>query len=304
MTRPGLAKEKCYDSGRRVNLVTRGRSARQPPHGVSGHGNEVLRGLASSPMPPMDQAGALLMYIWGYISNLSRVSFWLLAHILANHESYARLQDSIDCGYKAGLEDSGHTLHNAPQTVIGGPSFLLLDSAMKEAGRLYTLPTAYRIVGADIELSVDSGTFWARKGDIVTANVLGMHWNERFFDDPSSFRIDRFVDLELNKSRHLSLFGHGTHMVRIVPRILPENIANDELFHYVVSPQCPGRHIGSYCTKMLVIQCLLNYDIIPVDGRGKAKLPTTSPRSVGTMIPNEDVQVVIVERPRKDGVPQ
>lgn len=188
--------------------------------GVSIHGNDVLRGLTSSQMPLRDQAGALQAYIWAIYTNISNLSFWLFAHLLADPTSYERLQEEVDHGVKTEFMDAGKTLiDGAHPGVIGGPSFRLLGSAVKEIGRLYMLPASYRTANADVVFpstgaSDEPETFWARKGDIVVANITGMHWDEQWFEDPLSFRVDRFFDVTAEQKRYLSIFGRGTYTVR------------------------------------------------------------------------------------------
>ena len=114
-------------------------------------------------------------------------------------------------------------LHDAEPTALGTPAFALLDSALKEAARLHSVPSSYRTASADMEFPAGEGapgmggrkTFWVRKGDTLAANVVGLHWDDRWFEDPGKFRIDRFLDTEVDRTRYLSMFGRGMHVVRI-----------------------------------------------------------------------------------------
>ena len=54
--------------------------------------------------------------------------------------------------------------------------------------------------------------------------------------------------------------------------------------------------MANYFMKMLLIQCLHLYDLMPADGSEEIKLPSECPRGVTTTVPNEDVQVVLVKR--------
>ena len=186
--------------------------------GISRHGNDVLRLLTSSRLPPKDQAGALEAYVWAVFTNVARMSFWMLAHLLADPAGLAQLRQAVRKAVDEEFVQPGRELLDAHPAVLMRPAFGLLDSAIKETGRMYILPMSYRNVKEDVEIPVpgDDGkgsTVWVRKGDVVAANVRAMHWDARWFEDPHVFRVDRFLDGDTTRSRHLSVFGRGKNMV-------------------------------------------------------------------------------------------
>ena len=50
---------------------------------------------------------------------------------------------------------------------------------------------------------------------MAVANVASLHGDERWFEDPKTFRIDRFMD-GVDHSSHLFIFGKGANMVSLV----------------------------------------------------------------------------------------
>ena len=185
---------------------------------VSAHGNDVLRQLVRSRMSPLDQAGALEGYVWTTFTTVARLSFWLFAHLLADPCAYERVQEAVVREVETEWVREGRELLDASPAALGGDKFALLDSAIKEAARIHLLPMSYRNVLRDVEIPVvdrdgRKGTFWARQGDVVVANVRAMHWDARLFDDPGTFRVDRFLDKETDRSRYLSIFGRGKYTV-------------------------------------------------------------------------------------------
>ena len=51
-----------------------------------------------------------------------------------------------------------------------------------------------------------------------------------------------------------------------------------------------------YFMKVLLIQCLHHYDVVPANGSKEIRLPSECPRSSTTMLLNEDVEVILVKR--------
>ena len=119
--------------------------------GVSAPGNAIVRCVAASKMPPGDQGGAIQAFMWGVYTNTARVAYWLFAHLLCDRAAYKQLQDALDRAVAEEFQGSEDALLEAHPRAIAGPRFALLDSALKEAGRLHVLPSSYRDVQADVE---------------------------------------------------------------------------------------------------------------------------------------------------------
>ncbi|KAF7799204.1 hypothetical protein EIP86_010435 [Pleurotus ostreatoroseus] len=234
--------------------------------GVPAHGNEMVRALVQSQLPESDVAALLTTYVWGIHTNMSRTLFWLLAHLAVDRDAYERLREAIDVGVKKEFKDLAALLDAHP-SVLNGPTFRLLDSAIKETNRLYLLPMSFREVIADFDFPTSKdGSFSALRGNQTVANIAGVHWDGSKFEDPLSFRIDRFLDDKLTP--HLYIFGKGQHI-------------------------CPGRHLAVYVMKMFTILCLYYFEILPQEG---GTLPEKDPCSLGMMRSKEDMPIYFKER--------
>ena len=59
--------------------------------------------------------------------------------------------------------------------------------------------------------------------------------------------------------------------------------------------------MANFVMKMFFIECLKEYDVVPVVGQDRVKLPGVNPRSVSTIAPSEDIQIVLVKRLESSG---
>ena len=57
------------------------------------------------------------------------------------------------------------------------------------------LPSSHCDLQADAKFPAadGKGTFVVRKGEMAVANVASLHGDERWFEDPKTFRIDLFM---------------------------------------------------------------------------------------------------------------
>lgn len=191
----------------------------QDIEGVSEHGNEIIRALIQHEPSEEARASLLISFLWGVFTNTSRITFWLFAHLLHDKDAYARLRSDVDKAVEDEFPDIP-SLIGAHPSVVNGPRFRLLDSAIRETFRIHNLPTSYRHVSSTVDFpSVDGGTFSVKSGDIVVANTSGVHWDETIYPQPTEFHIDRFIDP--NTSRFIFMFGKGAQMVSSCHTISP-----------------------------------------------------------------------------------
>ncbi|GJE92692.1 cytochrome P450 [Phanerochaete sordida] len=237
---------------------------------VSAHGNDVLRALFALALTDDDRAGLLQTYIWGVLTNLFRLTYWLLAHLLCDRAAYcAQLQAAVDVGVAATFPDPSELLHAHPRAV-NGSHFALVDAAMKEAARLHLLPLSHRVARADVALQSARGPFVVPAGSTVVAYTPGAHLDPARFDEPGAFRLDRFVGGA--GVRNLYVWSKGAHI-------------------------CPGRHMAMYYLKMFVIVLLHRFDLVVEGGTsGPCTLPTGNPWITGLPLPRKDLLVSVKMR--------
>lgn len=183
----------------------------QDMDGVSSHGNDVARALMQAPLSDHDRAGYLLGYLFAIFANTYKIAFWLVTHLLCDLEAYQALQEEIDRGVEKEFGDLESLLLAHPRT-LGGTSFPLLDSALKETNRLHTLPMSHRTAAASVELpNGQGGSFIINAGDQIVVNTTAVYWDEAFYGDAKKFVIGRFLDRNL--TRYLYIFGRGRYIV-------------------------------------------------------------------------------------------
>ncbi|GJE92688.1 hypothetical protein PsYK624_088430 [Phanerochaete sordida] len=238
-------------------------------YAISEHGNEVLHKLFALDLTDEDRAGLLQVYIWGLITNVFRMTYWLIAHLVCDRADYMRMQEEIDAGVAHEFPDRPSLLSAHPRAV-NSTRFALLDSGMKETGRLYFYPFSRRIATADVEFRSASGPFMVSKGSQVIAYNTGAHHNPDNFEDPKRFLLDRFVGGK--NARNLYLWARGSHI-------------------------CPGRHMAIYYLKMFTILLFQQYELAAAEGEAQpVRLPEGNPWSAGMPLPRKDVLVTLRKR--------
>ncbi|CAL1703350.1 unnamed protein product [Somion occarium] len=147
--------------------------------------------------------------------------------------------------------------HNGEWSKAALAKLYRLDSAIRESSRVSGVggTALARKVKPDNGITLPNG-LWLPKGSTVGVSMDGIHFDEAFYEDPSTFDAFRFsrpredpsydekgVNEDLvTTSPHWLTFSHGIHA-------------------------CPGRHFAVNNIKMILAQLLLNYDVKPFDTR-------------------------------------
>ena len=121
-------------------------------------------------------------------TNTARITHWLFAHLLCDRAAHKRLQDSLDRAVAEEFQGSEDALLEDHPRTIAGPPFAFLDSALVETGRLHVLPSSYR-GGVEFPAADGKRTPVVRKGEMAVANVASPDGDERWIEDPKTFRI-------------------------------------------------------------------------------------------------------------------
>ncbi|KAI8484506.1 Cholesterol 7-alpha-monooxygenase [Branchiostoma belcheri] len=213
-----------------------------------------------------------LYHLLHYGSNTLPAAFWTLYHLLKDPVAMAAVRAEVD----QLLRETGQTLENVKE---GGEMIHVtrqqlndmkcLGSAINEALRMCSASIIIRVATEDAELALESGsTFRIRKGDRVGLYPGFLHMDPEVYDDPETFKYDRFLENGHEKTafykngrklRHYLLpFGHGVSM-------------------------CPGRFFALNEIKQLVtiVVCYFDMELIdmetpPMD-QSRAGLGTLAP---------------------------
>ena len=170
---------------------------------------------------------------------------------------------------------------------------LKLESVILESLRMYTCASGVRAAERDTTITDIKGTKYnIRKGDWINGAYFVVHKDERFFDNPETFKWDRFL-------------GH-----------IEENAINEDgrMFSREVLPrnffafgggqqQCPGRKLALMTIKNVVSRFLLDFEQVELATQEKGCSSPLTPNpvckadhsiyGVGMFRPSEDVRVRI-----------
>ncbi len=182
--------------------------------------------------------------VWAAVANTIPATFWTLFHIVRDEA----VRESI-------VGEVRTVIANAARTEDGRPVFnraalgqmLQLDSAIDEAFRLTSGSLVIRVAQEATTLTLSNGQeVHLREGDQVALYPQLVHHDEEIYDQPESYRYDRF--LEGGKPRR--------HFTRRGERVR----------HYLMPfgggvSMCPGRHFARNEIKLTVALLLNEFEL-------------------------------------------
>ena len=178
--------------------------------------SNVIRNMKTSVLSEEEVARLQNTFMWGSHANLGQVCIWLFYHLLANRNMLSRIQEEVQGALNDQFSNVMTLLHADPRD-LEEKTFPLLTSAIQECLRMNSLPSSARLASEDVDIMGDNGhPIRIRKGDIILANILNMHTNADYFEDPSVFKFDRFVRNgtdTLRQTKAFLPFGFGSHRV-------------------------------------------------------------------------------------------
>ncbi|KAI8499295.1 Cholesterol 7-alpha-monooxygenase [Branchiostoma belcheri] len=162
--------------------------------------------------------------MWASLSNTVPAAFWTLYYLLKDPVAMGAVRAEVD----QLLKETGQTLENVKEggDMIHVTRQQLNDmkcSAINEALRMCSASIIIRVATEDAELALESGsTFRIRKGDRVGLYPGFLHMDPEVYDDPETFKYDRFLEDGQEKTafykngrklrQYLLPFGHGVSM--------------------------------------------------------------------------------------------
>ncbi|XP_066271400.1 cytochrome P450 7A1-like [Branchiostoma lanceolatum] len=227
---------------------------------------------ADGNLSPDETAACNFTTMWASLSNTVPAAFWTLYHLLKDPDAMDAVRAEVD----QVLKKTGQSL----ETVKAGGEMIhltrqqlndmrCLGSAINEALRMCSASIIIRVATEDAELSLESGsTFRIRKGDRVALYPGFLHMDPEVYEDPETFKYDRFLENGMEKTtfykngrklrHHLLPFGHGVSM-------------------------CPGRFFALNEIKQLITQVVCYFDMELLE---KETPPMDQSRAgIGTLAP-------------------
>ncbi|KAF8883915.1 cytochrome P450 [Gymnopilus junonius] len=225
---------------------------------------ESLKEMKVSKLSKRDAAGVLLLFLWGFHSNMWYMLFWLVTHLIMDEESMRRVVDEVDACARTDAP-----VHD------GKKALSLLESAISETLRWATTSSTVRFAEEDTEIILDGSVMVINKGEYVVGDIRAAHHDRSIFEHPEEFIVDRYLVNDHSKTvlPRPMVWGAGKHV-------------------------CAGRHVAVHLMRRFMVECLSMYDIKAANsGPGGKKLPRISAKSfIGSLKPNDEVHVTITAR--------
>ncbi|KAF5328106.1 hypothetical protein D9619_013637 [Psilocybe cf. subviscida] len=219
--------------------------------------------LKASRVSRRDAAGTLLLFLWGFHSNMWFMIFWLLTHLVVDKTSMTRMVADIDEFEAKRTSDSYE---------YGPP---VLEAAIQETLRWATTSTTARFATENTTVIAGGVPIPILKGEWVLGDIRAVHHNPSVYDDPHVFQIDRYAAGRENIPPAPKPFawGQGKHM-------------------------CPGRHVAVHVIRRFIVKLLTIYEVVPAkQSMENMTIPPISARHfLGSLKSTEDVPVVLFRR--------
>ncbi|KAJ4921631.1 hypothetical protein JOQ06_023013, partial [Pogonophryne albipinna] len=212
--------------------------------------------------------------LWASVGNTVPACFWVLYFLLRDPEALQAVQQEV----LEVLRLSGGKFSPEEDLTLSREqldSMVLLESSISEGLRLSSASTNIRVSQEDFSLRLDEErSASVRKGDMIALYPQSMHMDPEIYQDPQSFRYDRFVQdgrvkTDFYKSGQklkffLMPFGSGASM-------------------------CPGRYFAVYEIKQFLSLVLLYLDLDLQPGQNRVSLDY-SRVGLGILLPDADVR--------------
>ncbi|KAK7995167.1 cytochrome P450 [Apiospora arundinis] len=205
------------------------------------------------------------------LGNSSPAAFWMMYHIFSDEKVLADVRQELlglvhDQG-EGGVEsfiDLADIRSSCP----------VLLSTFQEVLRYRTIGVGPRAVLEDVVL--EDQQILLKKGSLLMIPSTVQHNSIKAWgDDASEFRHTRFLPNQQGKDKYnraaFRAFGGGQTL-------------------------CPGRHFASTEIMMLAAVSVLQFDVLPIEGRWVEPTTEKSPSGASFPVPDEDIKVHI--RPR------
>lgn len=222
----------------------------------------------------VDKAAHHFAILWASVGNTAPATFWAMYYLVSHQEALLAVRRELhDVLRASGVEFSSHSDVTLEREQLD--KLLYLESAINESLRLSSASMNIRVAQEDFSLRLDeSRSVAVRKGDIITMYPQIMHLDPEIYEDPQTFRFDRYVHNGAEKTDfhkdgqklkyYLMPFGSGSSM-------------------------CPGRYFAVNEIKQFLCLLLLYFDLELEDGQSRAEIDP-SRAGLGILLPAADVR--------------
>ncbi|KAL2098340.1 hypothetical protein ACEWY4_007547 [Coilia grayii] len=214
--------------------------------------------------------------LWASQANTLPATFWALFYMIRSPEAMTAASQEV----KRVLENSHQKADPMnPQLVLTREqldNMPVLDSIIKEAMRLSSASLNVRVAKEDFLLHLDNKeSYRIRKDDILALYPQMLHFDPEIYDDPLTYKYDRFLDE--NGLEKTNFYRDGRKL------------------RYYYMPfgsgvtKCPGRFFAVHEIKQFLSLLLTYFDMELLDSSVKVPLLDQSRAGLGILQPTYDV---------------
>ncbi|XP_063306485.1 cytochrome P450 7A1-like [Pelobates fuscus] len=222
-----------------------------------------------------DKSKIQLALLWASLANTLPATFWTVFYLLRCPNALKAASDEVHrtlekASQKPSLDGKLITLSR--QHLDDMP---VLDSIIKESMRLSSASLNIRVTKENFTLQLDKNDCYKiRKDDIVAFYPQMVHLDPDVYEDPLTFKYDRYIDENLKEKTDFQLNGR-----KLKYYYLPFGTGKTK---------CPGRHLAVYEIKEFVSLLIAYFDIELVDKNGKIPPLDQSRAGLGILQPTHD----------------
>ncbi|BFZ10732.1 hypothetical protein BsWGS_13771 [Bradybaena similaris] len=206
--------------------------------------------------------------------NTFRVAYWCMYKLMEDASVMTAVKKEVDEVVEAKRTGANEDEYEAQFTAEDINKLPIVDSFLKEVIRVTSGVFMVRLCSADTKFTTAAGqTFNLRKGDKVAMYPPVFHHDPEVFEEPETFKVDRFVDAEFYKNgqkvKH-PLIGFGS--------------------------LCFGQKLSMLQLKWFIINVLNSFKMELLDGQ--KTVPNKNMYGHEILPPTNDVQCRFIPRER------
>ncbi|KAM8967318.1 cytochrome P450 7A1-like [Pelodytes ibericus] len=229
-----------------------------------------------STLSDMEKAKTHLALLWASQANTLPATFWSVFFLLRCPRAMKAASDEIhQVLEKASQKISydGKCIFLNRQQLDDMP---VLDSIIKESMRLSSASLNIRVAKENFTLHLDNNEpYNVRKDDIVAFYPQTVHLDPEVYEDPLTFKYDRYLDEDLKEKTNFYLKGR-----KLKYYYLPFGSGKTK---------CPGRQFAVHEIKQLLTLMISYFDVEIIDKNAKSPPLDQSRAGLGILQPTHDV---------------
>ncbi|KAF3698514.1 25-hydroxycholesterol 7-alpha-hydroxylase [Channa argus] len=222
----------------------------------------------------VDKGAHHFAILWASVGNTGPATFWAMYYLVSHPDALEAVQQEIHGVLRlSDVEFSSDRDVKLSREQLDKLHYL--ESAINESLRLSSASTNIRVAQEDFSLRLDAErSVSVRKGDIIALYPQSMHLDPEIYEDPQTFRFDRYMQDGKEKTD----FYKGGQKLKYY--LMPFGSG---------STMCPGRFFALNEIKQFLCLLLLYFDLELEEGQSRATLDP-SRAGLGVLLPATDVR--------------